>query len=48
MMQKGVWLATAPDRHHQSIGNELGGHGAVHRPAYASGVGRSQAATAWC
>jgi hypothetical protein len=33
MMQQRIGLAPAPDRHHQSIGDELGRHGCAHRPA---------------
>jgi hypothetical protein len=30
MMQQRIGLATSPDRHHQSIGDQLRGHGGVH------------------
>ena len=34
VMQQGVGLAPTPDRHHQRIGDELGGHLGFHRPAH--------------
>ena len=33
MMQQRVRLAPSPDRHHQGVGDELGRHRCVHRPA---------------
>ena len=33
MMQQGIGFATPPDRHDQSIGDELGRHRGTHRPA---------------
>jgi hypothetical protein len=33
MMQQSIWFAASPDRHHQGIGDELGRHRCVHRPA---------------
>jgi len=33
VMQQRIGLAPPPDYHHQSIGDELRGHGCVHRPA---------------
>jgi hypothetical protein len=33
MMQQRIGLASAPDRHHQSVGDELGRHRGAHRPA---------------
>jgi hypothetical protein len=32
-MQQGVALSTSPDRHHQRISHELGGHSVAHRPS---------------
>ena len=34
MVQQGIWLATAPDRHHERVGDQLGGHRSAHRPAH--------------
>ena len=34
MMQQGVGLAPAPDRHHQRVGDELRRHRCTHRPAH--------------
>jgi hypothetical protein len=33
VMQERVGFAPAPDRHHQRVGDELGGHRSAHRPA---------------
>src|ERR1700691_6233435 len=33
MMQQSVWPSAPPDRHHGRIGDELGGHLGLHRPA---------------
>ena len=33
MMQQRIGLAAPPDRHHQSVGDELGRHAGAHRPA---------------
>ena len=33
VMQQRIGFASSPDRHHQSIGDELRGHGGVHRLA---------------
>jgi hypothetical protein len=33
MMQQSIRFAASPDRHHQGIGDELGRHRCVHRPA---------------
>jgi hypothetical protein len=32
-MQQRIGFTSSPDCHHQSVGNELRGHGCVHRPA---------------
>ena len=34
VMQQRIGLAASPDRHHQGIGNKLGGHRGAHRPAH--------------
>ena len=33
VMQQGVGFAPTPDRHHQSVDHQLGGHVHLHRPA---------------
>jgi hypothetical protein len=33
VMQQGIWLAAAPDRHDERIRDELRGHLRLHRPA---------------
>ena len=33
VVHQGVGLPAPPDRHHQRVGDELGGHGVAHRPA---------------
>ena len=32
-MQQSIGLAASPDRHHESVGDELGCHRGAHRPA---------------
>jgi hypothetical protein len=32
-MRQGIGFSATPDRHHQRVGHELGGHGVAHRPA---------------
>jgi hypothetical protein len=33
MMQQSIRFSASPDRHHQSVGDQLGGHFGLHRPA---------------
>jgi hypothetical protein len=32
MMQQSIWFSSTPDCHYQSICDELGRHGGIHRP----------------
>jgi hypothetical protein len=34
MVQQGIRLSPTPDRHHQRVGHEPGGHFGLHRPAH--------------